>query len=136
MAIHSKSGRCAPHANADENFYDYLRDPSLSLRVTYPKNQKEYSMSDYTPKPEHKFTFGLWTVGNPGRDPFGEPTRAVVNPVDSVRRLSEIGAHGVNLHDNDLVPFDATASERDQIVKDFKQALNDTGMKVPMATTN
>lgn len=93
-------------------------------------------MSDYTPTPEHKFTFGLWTVGNIGRDPFGDPTREVVNPVDSVRRLAEIGAYGVNLHDNDLVPFGATPAERDQIVKDFKQALNDTGMKVPMATTN
>lgn len=93
-------------------------------------------MSDYTPKPEHKFTFGLWTVGNPGRDPFGDPTRAVVNPVDSVRRLGELGAYGVNFHDNDLVPFGASAAERDRIVKEFKQALSDSGMKVPMATTN
>lgn len=93
-------------------------------------------MSDYTPKSEHKFTFGLWTVGNPGRDPFGEPTRPVVNPCDSVRRLAIIGAHGVNLHDNDLVPFGASPAEYDRIVKEFKQALGDTGMKVPMATTN
>jgi xylose isomerase len=93
-------------------------------------------MSDYTPKPEHKFTFGLWTVGNPGRDPFGEPTRAVVNPADSVRRLAELGAYGVNLHDNDLIPFDATSQERESILKEFKQALSDTGLKVPMATTN
>jgi xylose isomerase len=93
-------------------------------------------MSDYTPKPEHKFTFGLWTVGNPGRDPFGEPTRAVVNPVDSVRRLGEIGAYGVNFHDNDLVPFGASAAERDRIVSEFKKALDDSGVKVPMATTN
>ncbi|HVF09172.1 MAG TPA: xylose isomerase, partial [Abditibacteriaceae bacterium] len=93
-------------------------------------------MSDYTPKPEHKFTFGLWTVGNPGRDPFGEPTRAVVNPVDSVRRLGEIGAYGVNLHDNDLVPFGASPAEHDRIVSEFKQALSDSGMRVPMATTN
>ena len=93
-------------------------------------------MSDYTPKPEHKFTFGLWTVGNPGRDPFGEPTRAVVNPVDSVRRLGEIGAYGVNLHDNDLVPFGASPAEHDRIVSEFKKALSDSGMRVPMATTN
>jgi xylose isomerase len=93
-------------------------------------------MSDYTPKPEHKFTFGLWTVGNPGRDPFGEPTRATVNPADSVRRLAELGAYGVNLHDNDLIPFDATSQERESILKEFKQALSDTGVKVPMATTN
>lgn len=93
-------------------------------------------MSNYQPKPEHKFTFGLWTVGNQGRDPFGEPTRAPVDPCDSVRRLSEIGAYGVNLHDNDLIPFDATPREGERILRDFKQALADTGMKVPMATTN
>jgi xylose isomerase len=93
-------------------------------------------MSDYSPQPEQKFTFGLWTVGNPGRDPFGEPTRAAVDPCDSVRRLAEIGAYGVNLHDNDLIPFDATAQQRAEILKNFKQALADTDMKVPMATTN
>jgi len=93
-------------------------------------------MSTYTAKPEHKFTFGLWTVGNPGRDPFGEPTRAIVDPNASVRGLAEIGAYGVNFHDNDLVPFDATPAERDQIVKTFKKTLAETGIKVPMATTN
>jgi xylose isomerase len=91
---------------------------------------------NYQPKPEHKFTFGLWTVGNRGRDPFGDATRASVSPVTIVKRLSELGAYGVNLHDNDLVPIDATAAERDRIVREFKQALDDTGMKVPMATTN
>ena len=94
-------------------------------------------MSDlFQPKPSDQFTFGLWTVGNPGRDPFGDAVRPTVAPTYSVKKLSELGAHGVNLHDNDLVPFDATASERDQIVKEFKQALEDCGMKVPMATTN
>ena len=91
---------------------------------------------NYQPRPEHKFTFGLWTVGNRGRDPFGDATRATVSPVTIVKRLSELGAYGVNLHDNDLVPIDANASERDRIVREFKQALDDTGMKVPMATTN
>jgi xylose isomerase len=90
----------------------------------------------YRPGPEHKFTFGLWTVGNRGRDPFGEATRPSVSPITMVKRLSELGAHGVNLHDNDLVPIDASAGERDRIVRDFKQALADYGMKVPMATTN
>jgi xylose isomerase len=90
----------------------------------------------YIAKPEHKFTFGLWTVGNRGRDPFGDATRATLSPITIVRRLSELGAYGVNLHDNDLVPIDASASERDRIVRDFKQALDDCGMKVPMATTN
>jgi xylose isomerase len=93
-------------------------------------------MSDYTPKPEHKFTFGLWTVGNPGRDPFGDPVRPPISPIEIVRKLGELGVYGVNLHDNDLVPRDATTGERDKIVKDFKQALNDSGVKVPMATTN
>jgi xylose isomerase len=88
------------------------------------------------PKPEHKFTFGLWTVGNIGRDPFGHPVRPVLSPVELVHLLAEVGAYGVNFHDNDLVPIDATPSERDRIVKDFKQALKDTGLVVPMATTN
>ncbi len=92
--------------------------------------------NNYQPKPEHKFTFGLWTVGNRGRDPFGDATRASVSPVTIVQRLSELGAYGVNLHDNDLVPIEATAAERDRIVREFKQALDDHGMKVPMATTN
>lgn len=91
---------------------------------------------NYQPKPEHKFTFGLWTVGNRGRDPFGDATRPSLSPVTIVKRLSELGAYGVNLHDNDLIPIDATAAERDRIVREFKQALDDTEMKVPMATTN
>jgi xylose isomerase len=90
----------------------------------------------YTPTPADKFTFGLWTVGNRGRDPFGEFVRPWLDPVISVERLSTLGAYGVNLHDNDLVPIDATPSERDRIVTAFKKALADTGMKVPMATTN
>ncbi len=93
-------------------------------------------MSNYTPKPEHKFTFGLWTVGNIGRDPFGEPTRPVRSPVELVHLLAEVGAYGVNFHDNDLVPIDATLAERDKIVADFKAALDETGLLVPMATTN
>ena len=89
-----------------------------------------------TPQPEHKFTFGLWTVGNPGRDPFGEPTRAELKPAYIVQKLAELGAYGVNLHDNDLVPADASAPERDKIVAEFKAALSDHGLVVPMATTN
>lgn len=90
----------------------------------------------YDPKPEHKFTFGLWTVGNIGRDPFGHPVREALSPVELLHLLAEVGAYGVNLHDNDLVPIDATAAERDQIVLDFKKALDETGIVVPMATTN
>lgn len=94
-------------------------------------------MSDpYQPKPEHKFTFGLWTVGNAGRDPFGEAVRARLSPVEIVNLLAETGAYGVNFHDDDLVPIDASWNERQKIVTEFKQALDETGLAVPMATTN
>src|SRR5689334_21837466 len=90
----------------------------------------------YEPQPQHKFTFGLWTVGNIGRDPFGLPTRSVISPAEIVHLLGEVGAYGVNFHDNDLIPIDATPAEADQIKKDFRAALDQTGLKVPMATTN
>jgi xylose isomerase len=90
----------------------------------------------YTPTPSDKFTFGLWTVGNRGADPFGPVVRPPVDPVVSVERLSKLGAYGVNFHDNDLIPIDATPAEHDRILKGFKQALKDHGMCVPMATTN
>ena len=93
-------------------------------------------MDAYTPRKEHKFTFGLWTVGNRGRDPFGDVVRDAVTPIRAVQKLSELGAYGVNLHDNDLVPIDAFPSERDRIVKEFKKALDDYGMKLVMGTTN
>lgn len=93
-------------------------------------------MPSYTPQPENKFSFGLWTVGNVGRDPFGEPVRKAISPVEIVHLLAEVGAWGVNFHDNDLVPIDATPQERDRIVADFKKALDETGLVVPMATTN
>jgi xylose isomerase len=92
--------------------------------------------TNYEPKPEHKFTFGLWTVGNVGRDPFGGPVRDPKTPAELVNLLGEVGAYGVNFHDNDLIPIDATPSETDQIKKAFHKALADTGLKVPMATTN
>ena len=94
-------------------------------------------MTDHlTPRPEHHFTFGLWTVGNPGRDPFGHDVRAPLDPVESVHRLADLGAYGVNFHDDDLVPFGAAPAEREAILKRFRTALDDTGMQVPMATTN
>ena len=93
-------------------------------------------MTTFQPKPADKFTFGLWTVGNRGRDPFGEFVRPPLDPVTAVRRLSELGAWGVNFHDNDLVPIDATAAERDRIVREFRRALEQHGLVVPMATTN
>jgi len=90
----------------------------------------------YQPKPEHKFSFGLWTVGNLGADLFGEPVRPVLSPSELVRLLADVGAWGVNLHDNDLVPIDATPAERDRIVRDFKKVCCDCGICVPMATVN
>lgn len=92
--------------------------------------------SDFTPCAEDKFSFGLWTVANRGRDPFGEPVRDVLSPLDAVALLAEVGAWGVNLHDNDLVPIDATPAERDRIVRDFVTACIAHGMDVPMATVN
>ncbi|MEJ2212004.1 MAG: xylose isomerase [Anaerolineae bacterium] len=90
----------------------------------------------YQPKPEHKFTFGLWTVGNTGQDAFGQPVRPALSPADLVYLLGEVGAYGLNFHDNDLIPIDATPAEAQAILKAFKKALADTGLVVPMATTN
>jgi len=91
---------------------------------------------EYTPTKSDKFTFGLWTVGNRGRDPFGDFVRPPLKPTYIVKRLSELGAYGVNLHDNDLVPIDATPRQRDRIVRDFLKALRDHDMCVPMVTAN
>src|SRR5918912_2505843 len=90
----------------------------------------------YRPKPAHKFTFGLWTVGNRGRDPFGDAVRPTLTPTDAVRLLAEVGAWGVNFDDNDLVPIDATAQGRDRIVREFRAVCEETGIVVPMATVN
>src|ERR1044071_7500905 len=90
----------------------------------------------YTPRPEHKFTFGLWTVGNRGRDPFGDAVRPTLPPNDAAKLLGEVGAWGVNFHDNDLVPIDATPAERDRIVREFRAACEGAGLVVPMATVN
>ncbi|WP_331770906.1 xylose isomerase (plasmid) [Embleya sp. NBC_00888] len=90
----------------------------------------------FTPTPDDRFTFGLWTVGWPGRDPFGEPTRPALDPVETVSRLAELGAYGVTFHDDDLIPFGSSDTARETHVKRFRQALDATGMKVPMATTN
>src|ERR1044072_3948766 len=112
------------------------------LRLT--RRRREPSIADMTqtskdasePRPKHHSAFGLWTVGTPGRDPFGEPVRSPLAPVAIVRKLAELGAYGVNLHDNDLVPSGASAAERDRVVGEVQQAQAGTGMKVPMATTN
>lgn len=94
------------------------------------------TQDNFTPRPEHKFTFGLWTVGNRGRDPFGDAVRPTLRPVEAVRMLGEVGAYGVNFHDNDLVPIDASPQERDRIVNEFRRACEEHGIVVPMATVN
>ncbi|MDB5320301.1 MAG: xylA [Phycisphaerales bacterium] len=93
-------------------------------------------MPAYDPDPKMKFTFGLWTIANPGRDPFGGPTRETISPVDVANILGEAGAYGINFHDNDLIPIDASPAQADTIKKDFKKALKQNGLVVPMATTN
>lgn len=90
----------------------------------------------FQPQPSDHFTFGLWTVGNPGRDAWGDPVRPPLDPVETVHQLAGLGAYGVNFHDGDLVPHDASARERDVIVRRFRRALQDSGLCVPMATTN
>jgi xylose isomerase len=91
----------------------------------------------FSSSPKDKFTFGLWTVGNAGRDPFGEPTRARLTPAEIVDLLGEAGGvHGVNFHDNDLVPIDATPAEATHVKEEFSKALKRTKLKVAMATTN
>jgi xylose isomerase len=93
-------------------------------------------VADLAPRPQDKFTFGLWTVGHKGNDPFGVATRPGVAPVDMVRKLAELGAYGVCFHDDDLLPHGTDDAERERIKKGFRAALDETGMKVSMATTN
>ena len=88
------------------------------------------------PTPQDKFTFGLWTVGWQARDPFGDATREALDPVRTVNELAQRGAYGVTFHDDDLIPFGSNASDRAAHIARFKKALDETGMKVPMATTN
>ena len=88
------------------------------------------------PNPSDKFTFGLWTVGWQARDPFGDATRDALDPVRTVSELADRGAYGVTFHDDDLIPFGSSISERAAHIARFKKALDSTGMKVPMATTN
>jgi xylose isomerase len=93
-------------------------------------------MSDYTPTRDDKFTFGLWTVGWQGVDPFGVATRDRLDPAYTVHKLAELGAAGVTFHDDDLIPFGSDEATREQEIKSFRHALDETGLMVPMATTN
>lgn len=93
-------------------------------------------MSEFDPVPGDRFSFGLWTVGHRGHDPFGLPTRAAIEPKRIVAELAEAGAWGVNLHDEDLVPFGSAAAERDRIVNEFNDAVRSAGLRVPMVTVS
>ena len=88
------------------------------------------------PTPADKFTFGLWTVGWQARDPFGDATRAALDPIRTVSELAKRGVYGVTFHDDDLIPFGSSTSDRAEHIARFKKALDENGMKVPMATTN
>jgi xylose isomerase len=101
-----------------------------------PPRKKNGSSDPFVPTRDDRFSFGLWTVGNPGRDPFGDAVRPRMAASHIVEQLAACGAWGVNLHDDDLVPFGSSAQVRDRIVRDFRKALDDHGMVVPMATTN
>jgi len=89
-----------------------------------------------TPTPDDKFSFGLWTIGWQGRDPFGDAARSPLDPIEALEKLAEYGAWGITFHDDDLVPFGSSVNERDAIIARFKQGLSDTGIVVPMITTN
>jgi xylose isomerase len=117
-------------AFADSNV-DGTVDRSGSVREITMRND-----GSYQPKAEHKFSFGLWTLGNRGRDPFGDFVRPVLSPGGIVGTLAEVGAWGVNLHDNDLVPIDATPAERDAIVRAFRKSCEQHHVVVPMATVS
>ncbi|CAN5352141.1 xylose isomerase [soil metagenome] len=92
--------------------------------------------NSYAPDPKLKFTFGLWTVGNIGRDPFGEPTREKIPVREILDLLGEVKAYGVNFHDNDAIPIDASPQEADRIIKDFRAGMKENHLLCPMATTN
>lgn len=101
-----------------------------------PPLAQELTGDQYAPRKADKFTFGLWTVGNRGRDPFGDFVRPALDPVHTVQKLSGLGAYGVTFHDDDLIPPGSSLTKRNHIIKEFKQALTDYDMVVPMATTN
>jgi xylose isomerase len=91
---------------------------------------------DFAPTKQDKFAFGIWCLQNRGRDPFGDQTRPAISPIDCITGLAQRGCYGFEFHDNDIIPFDATTAQRDQILKDVKKAIADSGIKATMATTN
>src|SRR5438876_12146082 len=91
--------------------------------------------TDYVPSREDRFSFGIWTVGWQGVDVFGSAVRPPMPAERAVYKLAELGAYGVNFHDNDVFAFDATPAERDERIGAFRKALAETGLVVTTATT-
>jgi xylose isomerase len=92
--------------------------------------------SDFVPTPQDKFSFGIWCLQNRGRDPFGDQTRPAISAIECITGLAKRGCYGFEFHDNDLIPYDANATQRDVILRDVKKAIANTGIKPTMATTN
>src|SRR5689334_23820624 len=113
-----------------------MHSTALCWDAKLKQAERMAQMSVPVPTRDDRFTFGLWTVGWPARDPFGDATRPAIDPVESVHRLAELGCWGVNFHDDDLVPFGTDAAERDRIIARFKAALDETGTVVTTMTTN
>src|SRR5437016_10028630 len=108
----------------------------MTKKSTIRRVSPRRGSDEFAPDPKMKFTFGLWTVGNIGRDPFGEPTRRKLSLEEICQLLGEVGAYGVNFHDNDAIPIDATDQQARDILKTFKKSLKDNGLVCPMATAN
>src|SRR5438034_11588089 len=107
-----------------------------ACRVAMRAGHRDTMSDQYTPRPEHQFSFGLWTVRNRGRDPFGDVVRPALPPNDAVAMLAEAGAWGGNLHDNVLVPIHGSSAERDRILQDFTCACRRHGAVAPMPTAD
>jgi xylose isomerase len=101
-----------------------------------PAKESDMSSQHFSPTPQDRFAFGIWCLQNRGRDPFGDQTRPAISAVDCITGLAKRGCYGFEFHDNDLIPFDASAAQRDEILSDVKKAIADTGIKPTMATTN
>jgi len=111
-------------------------EPVICLQAQQIIDEAEGTAMALTPTREDKFSFGLWTIGYNGTDPFGGPTRPPLDVVEAVHRLSELGAYGLTFHDDDLFPFGSSDADRQKQIDRLKQALADTGLIVPMVTTN
>jgi xylose isomerase len=88
------------------------------------------------PTPQDKFSFGLWTIGWQAQDQFGSATRKPLDTVEAIHKLAELGAYGLTFHDDDLFAFESTDAQRRHEIDRTKQALADTGVIIPMITTN